>query len=452
MRSIPLFLTAVILLIAPFAVAQAPVTRPAPLTYTEIVDRAVAAGANLAVVEKETQAALKALSGVVGGDADEQRKNVLIKRRMADRQAWLADRRLKFYWLMQGLPEASRGEFADLSPEEEDALLDARTVQQRLFVPLPPISFENATIEQVFTWIEGKSDVRVVADWPALTKIGVSRIDVVTTSIGRYDKPGIESLGTVIGALSKDLAVIDPRHVDSVLITTKEGLGQLQERDRLLAGRVKNATAWTTTPLLQPVAFTQVPLIEVLEKLIGNALAEVHWERLAALGITPETPVSITLGVHRIGHALALVTDVLNAIAQKPKAVQFDLLADGVVLLSDETGVAQAKQAAEGLSAAVAGNPALTALLARKLPDVRGQNVPLGDAVAYVCQAAELDLQPDWVSLAASGLNERTPITLDLPNPPVAQVLRLMFRSLPGKPPVAWTANEGSLRVTSTSK
>lgn len=450
MRSIP---AGFILLLSLSAVAQTPPpTRPAPLTYAEIVDRAVAAGEQLAAVEKETQALLKSLSGVVGPQADEQRKAVLIKRRTADRQAWIAERRLKFHWLLQGLPEASRAEFADLDPEEEQALLDGRTVQQRLFVPLPPKSFDKVTIEEVLTWIEAKSDVRVVADWPALTKIGVSKIDVVSVAIGRYDKPATETLQALIGALSKDLAVIDPRHTDAVLITTREGQGQLQERDRLLAARVKDARVWTTTPLLQPVAFTQVPLIEVLEKVIGDALAEVHWDQLAALGIKPETPVSVTLGVHRIGHALALVADVLNAIAQKRNAVRFDLLPDGVILLSDEAGIAQSMQAAEWLAAAVAKSPELKAGLARKLPDLRVQNATLADAVQFIRDTSQIDLRVDWVSLAGSGLNEKSTISLDLPSPPVAQIMRLVFRPAPGKPPVAWLAKDAELHVGSTSK
>lgn len=450
MRSIP---AGFILLLSLSAVAQtSPLTRPAPLTYAEIVDRAVAAGEQLAAVEKETQALLKSLSGVVGPQADEQRKAVLIKRRTADRQAWIAERRLKFHWLLQGLPEASRAEFADLDPEEEQVLLDGRTVQQRLFVPLPPKSFDKVTIEEVLTWIEGKSDVRVVADWPALTKIGVSKIDVVSVAIGRYDKPATETIQTLIGALSKDLAVIDPRHTDAVLITTKEGQGQLQERDRLLAARVKDARVWTATPLLQPVAFTQVPLIEVLEKVIGDALAEVHWDQLAALGIKPETPVSVTLGVHRIGHALALVADVLNAIAQKRNAVRFDLLPDGVILLSDEAGVAQSMQAAEWLAAAVEKSPELKAALARKLPDLRVQNATLADAVQFIRDTSQIDLRVDWVSLAGSGLNEKSTISLDLPSPPVAQIMRLVFRPAAGKPPVAWLVKDAELHVGSTSK
>src|SRR5687768_16426055 len=97
----------------------APPTQPTPLTYDELVDRAVTARAQLAVVEKETQATLKSLSGVVGPDADAKRKDLLVRRRMADRAAWLAGRRIKMYWLQQLLPEQARKELADLTPAEE---------------------------------------------------------------------------------------------------------------------------------------------------------------------------------------------------------------------------------------------------------------------------------------------------------------------------------------------
>ena len=431
------------------ALTVAPATKPAPLSYAEIVDRAFAANAELAVLEKQTQAKLKALSGVVGKEADEQRKELLIRRRDADRQAWTADRRLKLYWYAQGLPERQRAELADLAPDEEDLLLDSRTVQQRLFVPLPPKSFDKTPAEEVFQWLESKSDVRVVSDWPALTKIGVSKIDVVSIEVGRYDRPAMETLQSIVGALSKDLAVVDPRHSDSVLISTREGIGQLQERDRLLAARVRDAKTWTATPLLQPVAFTQVPLIEVLEKVVGSSLAEVHWDRLAALGIKPETPVSITLGVHRIGHAFALVTDVLNAIVQKQGAIAFDLSPEGVVILSDKRGLAEALAASDWLATAVAKEPELQEQLGHKLPDMRGENVPLADAVAFVTQSGKLDIKPDWPSLAASGLTEKTPITLDLPSPPASQALRLMFATPAGKPPVTWKVEGKTLVVKS---
>jgi len=425
-----------------------PATKPTPLTYAEIVDRAVEANANLAAVEVETQARLKALSGVFGPDADEQRKAALIKRRLADRQAWSADRRLKLHWLAESAPEL-KGELAELDPDEQDALLDARSVAQKLFVPLPPRKFEKTPIEEVLTWIETRTEVRMVADWPALTKVGVSKIDVISVEIGRYDKPAMETLKGVISALGLDRAVMDPRQSDSVLISTPEGLGQLQERDRLLSARVRNGAAWTAAPLLKPAAYTQVPLLEVLERMLGDTSTEVHWDRLAALQIGPQTPVSLTIGVHRLGHALALLADVLNAIAQKPNAIAFDLSPDGVVILSDKRGLVETLAAADWLATAVANDPPMRKQLSRPIGDVRGEKVPLVDAVNYIRQAAELDLRPDWQSLAASGLSEQSVVTLDLPNPSAAQVLRLLFMPAEGRPPVTWKVDGQALVVKS---
>lgn len=452
MRSIPTGFVALIALLAwPAAVlAQAvPMSRPAPLTYAELVDRAAAAGENLAAVEKETRDVLKSLTAVAGPEADEQRKAALVKRRTADRQAWLADRRIKLYWLGQQLPEAQRAELDGLSAEEEDLLLEARTVAQRLFVPLPPKSFQKTPVEEVLTWIETRSDVRVIADWPALAKVGVSKSDVVTLDLGKYDKPALQTIQTVMSALAKDFALVDPRHTDAVLITTREGQSQLQERDRLLTPRVRDARAWMAMPLQVPAAFTQIPLIEVLERLLGSTTGEVHWDRLEPLGLTPDTRVSMTLGVHRTGHGLALLCDVLNGIGKQPNAVAFDLSPEGVVILSDKRGLGEALAAADWLTAAVAKHPDLQEQLRRRIGDLRGQNVPLADAVAYLRQTSGIDLRADWPSLAASGLTERSTVSLDLPDPTAAQAFRLVFATPAGKPPVNWTVDGTTLVVKS---
>jgi hypothetical protein len=463
-----------------------PASMPVPLTEQEIVERAAAAAEHLAAVERDTQQKLKGLAGQAGRDADEARKALLVGRRQADRQAYLAKRRLRVHWLARSLPEDRLAEIDRLPDDDLDALLDARTTDQRLAVPLPPRRFENAPLQEVLEFVDAESEARVLADWPALNRVGVAKSDLVSFDVGRYARPAADVLRQVLAALATDKAVVDAGHAGAVLVSTRAGLDRLAEMDRLLAPRVRDPRAWADARLAGPVSLTGVPLATALDTVLADVPAEVQADKLEAAGLTAETPVTLSLGIHRPGHAAAALADVLNAHlaqrqavgqtrpggagvapqASRPAQVQlppaavlpealpqggvaFDLAPDGVLILSTRRGLTETMAAADWLALAVANAADLKPLIDRRMPELRVDGMPLADLVTSVRNATGIDLRPDWQALAASGLNPRTPITLSLADAPVAQVLRLMFTPPAGRPPVTWQADGKTLRVRS---
>jgi beta-lactamase regulating signal transducer with metallopeptidase domain len=66
--------------------------------------------------------------------------------------------------------------------------------------------------------------------------------------------------------------------------------------------------------------------------------------------------------------------------------------------------------------------------LARRLPDVKLENVTFNDAITYLQDVTGLNFYVDWRAAEASGITKETPITLHLKNVAVSEVLRLVLR------------------------
>jgi hypothetical protein len=357
---------------------------------------------------------------------------------------------MELYWLERTLTPAQRTEFLQLPLADQEALLDSRSVTQRLAVPLPPASFNAASIDSVLAYIEQEAEVRVVADWPALAETGMKRQSPVSVEIGRYNRPAIDTLRSIVELLSKGTAKIDMSWPDAAIITNDAGLKQYAELNRKVMAQAVDARAWAPFGApLEPVNIAEVPLIDALAAGIPagqNPPLYVDWRGLADAGITPQTPVNLRLGVHSIGQRLAVLAE---AVAERPQVrdaggIRFDIHPVGEIVLSSGAGYRRVSQNVNRVMAAATTDDARNALEGR-LPELRLNNVSLQEAVDFLRDTTKIDIRFDWTSLPTSGFTPQTPVTTRLYNVPLAFALAVLTEPIAGRPPVEWEIGEGKI-------
>ena len=75
-----------------------------------------------------------------------------------------------------------------------------------------------------------------------------------------------------------------------------------------------------------------------------------------------------------------------------------------------------------------AANEKTRTALRRNVPDVKFEQVALGDALEFLRDVTELNIYVDWKTAEAAGIGKDTPIALRLKNVPAGEVLRLVLR------------------------
>ncbi|MCE5327459.1 MAG: hypothetical protein LLG01_13710 [Planctomycetaceae bacterium] len=97
--------------------------------------------------------------------------------------------------------------------------------------------------------------------------------------------------------------------------------------------------------------------------------------------------------------------------------------------------------------AAPANEAAVRTRLAVVLPQVDFDEAALADAVAFLAQAADVEISVDWKSLTAAEVLRSTPVTLHLKNVTIAQALRLVLAAAAGPGEVEYVVHGTSVVV-----
>jgi hypothetical protein len=444
----------------PAATATAPAaqggTAPAgvddPAAYEQLVARVQATREERGRALEDMRRRLRELSDPANPTAnDAAKRDLLVRRRSADVAARAARRAVDLYWLERSLTPSQRRQFAALSPEDRDALVDVRTVAQRLAVPLPPRTFTAAPVDAILEYVAAECEVRVVADWPALAETAadgkgqakVQRRTPLSLEVGRYNRPAADTLADVVRVLTAGRGVVDTTHPDAAVVTTDAGAKRMAELDRKLFRRVLDVRAWDAlaTPL-DPVDLTQVPLAEaVVGGIPAGELPPVYldWRGLREAGLTPQTPVDLRLGVHTIGQRLAVLAEAVDdrPAVKAARGVRFDVHPVGHVIVSTSAGFGRVSAAVNAVVAAAHTDDARD-VLERRLPELKFDAVPLEDALAFVQDLSRAEVHADWKSLAACGLTPQTPVTTRMANVPLAFALAVVTDAPAGRPAVEW--------------
>lgn len=93
---------------------------------------------------------------------------------------------------------------------------------------------------------------------------------------------------------------------------------------------------------------------------------------------------------------------------------------------------------------------ALATIQTKRIP-VNFNDTPLENVVAFIQAVTSLNIDTDWQSLEANGINKTTPITLNLTNVPVETVLNRVTEKASPDPitGASWTINDGVLTIAS---
>jgi hypothetical protein len=423
-----------------------------PQAYAEFVGHVIEARERRRQAMELTAKRLKELSqpGIDPKVADAGKRDLLIQRRLADLEAERAKRAMDLFWFERTLPVNKRAEFLRLEPADQTAVLETRSAAQRLAVPLPPANFSATSAENVLAYIQQESGVRVVGDWPSLAAVKMERRTPISIEIGRYNRPALDSLRSVLDVLSKGRAKIDGSWPDAVVITTDIGLQQRVELRRKVRAQVVDLQAWDVFGApLDATNLEKVPLADAL--IAGIPATEmpplyVDWAALATAGITAQTPVDLRLGVHTIAERLAVLAEAVSSRAEVAErgGMRFDIHPIGEIILSTGEGYRRLSGTINRLTNAAKTDAARAALQGR-IPEVVLNRVSLQDTIDFFRDATRLDIRADWNGLAASGLTPQTPVNQKFYNAPLGFALAIVLDTPPDKPPVQWEVEEGRI-------
>jgi hypothetical protein len=450
-----------LLLVCNLVAAEAPKPAPTPSVprgvddpqaYAQLVDRAIATREKRSAYLADMQKKLKELSapGLDEKKSQIAKRDLMMQRRLIDIEAERAKHDLEIYWLERSIPPKQRAEFVTLPPAEQTALLETRSSQLRLAVPLAPQNFSATAIENVLAYVQQETEVRIVADWPSLTAVGMKKGSPVSVEIGRYNRPAIDTLKSVVELMTQGKGMVDLSWPDAAVITTEAGMKDQLELQRKLVNRVFDRQAWEgfATPL-EPVSLEQVPLADALLAGLGKTNTPpiyVDWAGLAEAGITPATPVDLRLGVHSIGQRLTVLAEAVadRAKVREHDGMKFDVHPVGEIILSTGEGYRRISQQVNRITGVARADDARAALQGR-LPEVVLNQVSLQDTMDFFRDATQIDIRADWNTLGASGLTPQTLINQKLYNVPLGFALAMAMEVPPGKPPVVWEIGDGKI-------
>lgn len=440
---------------APSTLPAAPAGVDDPQAYAQLVEQVLTAREHRKAAADQMQKKLKELSqpGLDPVAAEKGKRELMMQRRITDIEAEHARKAMDMYWLVRTLQPRQREEFLKLEPADQEALLEQRNATLRLAVPLPPANFSAASVDSVLAYIQQESGVRIVGDWPSLKIVGMEKRSPVSIEIGRYNRPAIETLKSIVNVLTKGQARVDVSFPEAAIITTDAGVKEQIELRRKLQQRGGiDFRAWDAYWVpLEPVALEQVPLADALFAGIPQSDMPplyVDWAGLAAAGITPRTPVDLRLGVHTIGERLAILAE---AVADRPEVRQhggmkFDILPVGEIVLSSGDGFRRIMIAVNRLTNSAQTDAARNALKGR-MPEVVINRVSLQDTIDFFRDATHIDIRADWNTLANSGLTPQTPVDQRLFNVPLGFALAIVMDPPANRPPVVWEIDDGKIVV-----
>lgn len=434
--------------------ATQPTSNPAPASrptgdagYDALLVDLIAARTRRAEAVSQMQLGLKELVADKTVASDQKRQQLLIRRRSADLQTVRLTHQLQLYWLERSLTQAEKKEFADLLPADREELLAARTIEQRLAVPLPPTQLRGVKLSDFVAFIAQECDVKITVDWPALST-SFKPDQIVTVTIAPFAVPARDTLTITLQALSGGKALLDSSHARSLLITTEKGQANWIAMDAKLAQRIQNPKLWAELADVLPASkFTQVPLADALSAAGSGDWLLVDWTSLQELGLTPQTPVDINLGAHALGHRLAAIAEGVDSrpAAKQKGGLKFDLLPRGGVLVSSMNGFERTLAGVTRVLAACKDDATLD-LVSTDLPEMNLTGT-LGESVDFLSDVTNLRVSADWQALGAVNLNPRSGVNCVVRRQPLCNVLALVFRSPPGRPPVEWELSAGKIRA-----
>ena len=178
---------------------------------------------------------------------------------------------------------------------------------------------------------------------------------------------------------------------------------------------------------MQEVAARDV--IDFLRDVTGANIF-VNTRALDAAGADPISPISMT------ARDLSFA-DVLRQVVPMMSAGRGTFLASGGVIIITTADDVPRLRAAQERHANMPVDDATRKILDRPLPEVRFEQIPLGDTIDFLRDITAANIFVNWRALEVAGVTRKQPVTLRLREAPLRTVLWLLLESAQAKPDAA---------------
>ncbi len=366
--------------------------------------------------QDEIDALLEAIENTVapeswtGEDAsvEEQRGSLII------RQTPEAHRKLQL--LLHRLREARADQYVEhggpFGPSDYD---EDRMVELHLRKMVGPISFTNVALVDVIQHLRDVTGAPIHVKWNALSPAGVTPESPVTIHLP--DRP----LKLVLALLLEDLG-----GVSLLSFTVTDGVIKISTGDDLR--QVTSVRVYDVRPLLADVpGYSEEERVDMLIEIIENNVDPDSWTGVDA-SIEEQGKGLFVIVQTREGHqAIHLLLGQLREAR--------GLEDPGASVTEADRQIAQYDQ--QQLKA-----------LPKRVGDLDVKDIPIVDVIRYLSDVSGAAIYVKWRSVRHAGITPDTPVTLDLPDRRLDQVLRLILEDLGDVSPLTFTVKDSVIKIS----
>jgi hypothetical protein len=194
---------------------------------------------------------------------------------------------------------------------------------------------------------------------------------------------------------------------------------------------------------LPELRFDQIGFSDVVDFLrdVTGANIQVDWASLEKVKVDRNAPVSARLRDVK----LSKVLDVFLADVGGGKLTY--LAWGDVIWIMAKDDLAPRAARLKAIHEKAIADPAVKAVLDKRLPDVRLDAVGLADSIDFLRDVTGANIFVNWRDLEANGTDRNAPVTIRLRGVRFGDTLMLMLESLPGKNPIDFSVKENVITI-----
>lgn len=298
-----------------------------------------------------------------------------------------------------------------------------------------PLAFEGIPVSDALAALSKQLKINICPDWPSLKADGVDPAGPITLKLDRY-KLGDALQQLLQQAGGKDIAIGAVQNV--VMCTTPQSLEKFRAADAEFEKRVESSSPEQAKRLRDrfysiPIEFSDVPVLEAMQ-----FFKDLSGVNVVTFGLSADATVSCNLKGVQFGQLLTLT------LAQLPAQPAFTWsVVDDVFVVEPAEHQArlsrlleQTRNAAQAHAAADGTLPEKLRPLRMAFPELRFEQVPLGDALGFITSVTQMPIELDEAALQPLGVTGQTPLTLELRNVSTDTILVLIINQLPASKPL----------------
>lgn len=191
--------------------------------------------------------------------------------------------------------------------------------------------------------------------------------------------------------------------------------------------------------------FEAQPVGDVIQFLrdVNNVNIVVNWKALENVSVDRNAPVTVQLKDVTLDKALRVILDDVGAVA--PLAYAID---DNVIAISQKESLLPTLATVGRPSLAPNAGEELRKKLQAGMSKAAFENQPLEEVLQFFGDAIQINMHVKWRMLEPCGINKQTPVTVQLKDVSLEEILRMVFWTLSSDGAVAMKADSNVLTVS----